>query len=201
MKNIKKIVNSNIYKVLSIIIGTLGIILIPLTQNSSIYAPFCIIFAFMVIVGNLIDEEVPLEIKIKYFNKDITPIEKIEKGDWIDLRCAEKTVLKKGEFILIPLGVGMKLPKGYEAYIVPRGSTYKNFKVIQTNHHGVVDESYCGNTDQWKMPVYALKDTTIGVDERVCQFRIQKKMPKVILTTVEELTDVDRSGFGSTGVK
>ena len=64
-------------------------------------------------------------------------IEKISNGDWIDLRSAETVELKKGEFHLIPLGVGMKLPDGYEAHVVPRSSTYKNFGIIQTNHMGM----------------------------------------------------------------
>src|SRR5665647_2744688 len=93
-----------------------------------------------------------MKIRIKYFNKDIDKIEKIEQGDWIDLRAAETVNLKAGEFKLISLGVAMELPEGYEAYIVPRGSTFKNFGVIQTNHHGVVDESYNGNNDQWFFP-------------------------------------------------
>ena len=61
-------------------------------------------------------------IKIKYFT-DIEHIEKISQGDWIDLRAAETVSLSKGEFKLISLGVGMILPDGYEAHIVPRSST------------------------------------------------------------------------------
>jgi dUTP pyrophosphatase len=95
----------------------------------------------------------------------------------------------------------MQLPEGYEAYIVPRGSTFKNFKVIQTNHHGVVDESYCGDNDQWFVPLYALEDTKINKYDRVCQFRIQKKMPEVEFIEVETLGNDDRGGHGSTGVK
>lgn len=85
------------------------------------------------VVTNLIGET----IKIKYFDKEIDKIEKISNGDWIDLRSAETVELKKGEFHLIPLGVGMKLPDGYEAHVVPRSSTYKNFGILQTNHMGM----------------------------------------------------------------
>ena len=87
-------------------------------------------------------------IKIKYFDNEIDKIEKISIGDWIDLRSAETVQLKKGEFHLVPLGVGMKLPDGYEANIVPRSSTYKNFKVLQTNSFAVIDNSYSGDNDQ-----------------------------------------------------
>ncbi len=139
-------------------------------------------------------------IKIKYF-ADIIPIEKISKGDFIDLRAAEKVVMKKGEFKLIPLGVGMILPRGYEAHIVPRSSTFKNFGIIQTNHVGIVDESYCGNNDEWKFAAYALRDTEINVNDRICQFRIIEHQPEIEFITVEKLLEKDRQGFGSTGVR
>lgn len=140
------------------------------------------------------------EIKIKYFDNEIDKVAKIENGDWIDLRAAQTVSLKKGEFKLIPLGVGMILPEGYEAHIVPRSSTFKNYKIIQTNHQGVIDESYCGDNDQWMFPAYALEDTTIHKNDRICQFRIVKKQPSVDFVKVSELDEQDRGGFGSTGV-
>lgn len=139
-------------------------------------------------------------IKIKYFTDKIDKLEYIDgKSDWIDLRAAESTDLKKGEFKLIPLGIAMELPKGYEAHIVPRSSTFKNFGIIQTNHQGVVDCSYCGDHDQWFMPVYALRDTHIEVNDRICQFRIIENQPKLIFDEVASLSNKDRGGFGSTG--
>lgn len=140
------------------------------------------------------------EIKIKYFDNEIDKIAKIDKGDWIDLRAAKTVELKKGEFAPIPLGIGMILPQGYEAHIVPRSSTFKNFKVIQTNHFGIIDQSYCGNDDQWMFPAYALEDTVIKKNERICQFRIMKKQPEINFIIVDELNDNNRGGFGSTGV-
>lgn len=139
-------------------------------------------------------------IKIKYFDNEIDKIEKIEKGDWVDLRAAETVELKAGEFKLIKLGVGMILPEGYEAHVVPRSSTFKNFGIIQTNHCGIIDESYCGDNDQWKFPAYALRDTVINKNDRICQFRIIKKQPGISFEAVEHLADKDRGGFGSTGV-
>lgn len=138
-------------------------------------------------------------IKIKYFDNEIDKISKIENGDWIDLRAAETISLKKGEFKLIPLGIGMILPEGYEAHVVPRSSTYKNFKIIQTNHQGVIDESYCGDNDQWMFPAYALEDTIIKKNERICQFRIMQKQPEINFITVDKLNGNNRGGFGSTG--
>jgi len=140
-------------------------------------------------------------IKIKYFTDKIDKIEKISIGDWIDLRAAETIKLKKGEFTLIPLGVAMQLPKGYEAYVVPRSSTFKHYEIIQTNSFGVIDNSYCGDKDEWKMPVYATRDTTININDRVCQFRIIKNQPKLKFKTVNTLNNKNRSGFGSTGNK
>lgn len=142
-------------------------------------------------------------IKIKYFTNEIDKLEFIggEKSDWIDLRAAQTVELKAGEFKLIPLGIAMQLPEGYEAHVVPRSSTYKNFGIIQTNHCGIIDESYCGDNDQWMFPAYALRDTVINVNDRICQFRIMKKQPSISFDEVEVLGNDDRGGIGSTGVK
>ena len=114
-------------------------------------------------------------IRIKYFTDKIEKLTYTDgTSDWIDLRAAEDVSLKKGEFALIPLGIAMELPQGYEAHVVPRSSTFKNFGVIQTNHMGVIDESYCGDNDQWFMPVLAIRDTEIHVNDRICQFRIME---------------------------
>lgn len=139
-------------------------------------------------------------IKIKYFSDQIERLAYIDgKSDWIDLRAAEDVSLQKGEFKLIPLGVAMELPKGYEAHVVPRSSTFKNFGIIQTNHQGVIDCSYCGDNDQWFMPVYAVRDTEIHVNDRICQFRIMENQPKLVFDEVESLDNADRGGHGSTG--
>lgn len=139
-------------------------------------------------------------IKVKYFTNDIDKLEFIGgKSDWVDLRSAEDIELKAGEFKLIPLGIGMILPDGYEAHIVPRSSTFKNYGIIQTNHQGVIDNSYSGDNDQWFFPAYALRDTVIHKNDRICQFRIMEKMPTVEFVEVDKLNDVDRGGHGSTG--
>lgn len=142
-----------------------------------------------------------MNVKIKYFTDEIDKIKKIEKGDWIDLRSSKTIELKSGEFKLIPLGIAMELPKGYEAHIVPRSSTYKNFGIIQTNHQAVIDESYCGDNDQWFYPAYALRDTIINVNDRICQFRIMEKQPEIVFEEVDFLNNNNRGGIGSTGVK
>lgn len=139
-------------------------------------------------------------IRIKYHSDEIEKLTYIDgKSDWIDLRAAEHVVLKQGEFKLIKLGVSMQLPQGYEAVIVPRSSTYKNFGIIQTNHMGVVDETYCGDNDVWMMPALAMRDTEINVNDRICQFRIQKHQPVICFEEVEVLGNEDRGGIGSTG--
>lgn len=142
-------------------------------------------------------------IKIKYHDKNMPKIEFINgsKSDWIDLRASREYHLKQGEFALIDLGVSMKLPEGYEAHLAPRSSTFKHYGVLQTNSVGVVDESYCGENDVWKMPVYATRDTTIGEYDRICQFRIISKMQYTKLEEVESMDAESRGGFGSSGVK
>ena len=139
-------------------------------------------------------------INIRYFSEDILPLEYINgKSDWIDLRAAKDMVIKAGERALIPLGVAMQLPEGYEAIIAPRSSTFKTWGILQTNSIGIIDETYCGNNDQWMMPVYATRDTEIKFNDRVCQFRIIKHQPKINFISVESLEGKDRGGFGSTG--
>ena len=142
-----------------------------------------------------------MRIKIKYFSKHIDKLDKIEKGDWIDLRSALEIKMKAGEHKLIPLGVGMILPEGYEAHIVPRSSTYKKFGIIQANHMGIIDNSYSGEEDQWMLSAYALRDTVIPFNERICQFRIMEKQPDIEFEEVEHLNNISRGGFGSTGYK
>jgi dUTP pyrophosphatase len=139
-----------------------------------------------------------MEIKLRY-DTDIKPLEQIDVGNWIDLRAAENVELKAGEFKLISLGVSMELPEGYEALVVPRSSTFKRWGIIQANHMGVIDNSYCGDKDVWKFPAYALRDTVIKKNERICQFRIIKSMEKIDFKVVNTLENVDRGGFGSTG--
>lgn len=145
-------------------------------------------------------EDLEKTIKIKYHDSKLEKLMFIDnKSDWIDLRAAEDVTLNKGDFKLISLGVSMELPKGYEAHIVPRSSTFKNFGIIQTNHQAVIDESYKGDNDIWKYPVYALRDTVIHKNDRICQFRIMKKQPKIKFIEVDSLDNDDRGGFGSTG--
>lgn len=140
-------------------------------------------------------------IKIKYHSDKIKKLEYIDgKSDWIDLRSAEHVKLKSGEFKLINLGVSIKLPEGYEAHIIPRSSTFKNWGILQTNSTGIIDESYSGNNDVWLMPVFATRDTEINVNDRICQFRIQKHQPHILFNEVQSLDDKNRGGFGSTGI-
>ena len=141
-----------------------------------------------------------MNIKIKYFNDNLERLRPIEgKSDWIDLRAAETVEMKAGEFRLIPLGVAMKLPEGYEAHVVPRSSTFKNYGLIMTNSVGIIDNTYCGPGDQWFMPVYATRDTVVHFNDRICQFRIVENQPPLQFTESDLTEETDRGGFGSTG--
>lgn len=154
-------------------------------------------------------------------------------GDWIDLTTAKDTVLKSpqahkmhirgknkdttGErtrdvvfdYTLIPLGIAMEIPKGYEAHLLPRSSAFKDWGIIQTNSTGIIDNSYAGNNDEWKLPVVATREITIPKGTRIAQFRISLKQnaslwqklgwlfsSKVSLKAVDNLNNKDRSGFG-----
>lgn len=139
-------------------------------------------------------------IRIKYFTDKIDRLEYIDgKSDWIDLRASETVELKAGEFKLIPLGVAMQLPKGYEAHVVPRSSTFKNYGLLQVNSCGIIDGSYCGDDDMWRMPVYATRDIVVNINDRICQFRIVENQPQIVFDEVTSLGNANRGGFGSTG--
>lgn len=158
------------------------------------------------------------EIKIKY-HTDVEKVEKIEKGDWIDLRAAEDVFVPLNSMKLVSLGVSMQLPEGYEAHLAPRSSTFKKWGVIQVNSVGVIDESYCGNDDVWKIPLFCLvpksektfesseggvhkmQGTLIKKGDRICQFRIMKKQEEVVFKEVDDMENESRGGFGSTGHK
>lgn len=142
-----------------------------------------------------------LNIDIVYHNPNMPKLEKVDNGDWIDLRASVGGAFKKGDFALIDLGVSMKLPEGYEAHIAPRSSTFKHWGIIQCNSVGVVDNSFSGTNDVWKMPCFFTRDTVIEPNDRICQFRIIKKMEPVSFTEVTELNSTDRGGFGSSGRK
>ena len=139
-----------------------------------------------------------LTIKIKYL-RDIQKIEKFNVGDWIDLRCAEDVPMKAGEFRMIPLGVAMELPHGFEALVAPRSSTFKKYGVLLANSLGIIDESYKGDHDEWNFLAHAVRDTVIRKNERICQFRIIEHQPLVHLMEVDYLCNADRGGIGSTG--
>ena len=152
------------------------------------------------------------------YHTDINKLEKLSIGDWIDLRAAEDVFIPKGQSALISLGVSMKLPEGYEAHVVPRSSTFKNYGLIMTNSVGIIDNSYCGTNDVWRFPAYCLESKTsrcinitdkgfiqygswVHKNDRICQFRIVKSQPPIEFVEVDTLDDTDRGGIGSTGVK
>lgn len=140
-----------------------------------------------------------LTIRVHYFSDDIPRLTAIEQGDWIDLRASETVEFQKGEFKLIPIGISVQLPEGYEAHVAPRSSTFKRWGLLQVNSVGVIDNSYCGTNDQWFVPMYATRDTVVEKGDRFCQFRIMENQPPVTFVECETLSDADRGGFGSTG--
>lgn len=152
-----------------------------------------------ILIYNLCGSVSDKVIQVKYFRWDVPQLKKISVGDWIDLRAAERVELKAGEYKLIPLGVGMILPDGYEAHVLPRSSTPSKFGVLMANSMGIIDNSYSGDNDEWKFPAVALRDTVIEKGDRICQFRIEKNQPPIKFETVFNLNEVSRGGIGSTG--
>lgn len=166
-----------------------------------------------------------MEIKIKYFSEDYPRLNKLKKGDFIDLRVdniksveflgdtvnfsrlvADKQMkagldipYSKGTIIKFGLGVAMELPEGFEAIVVPRSSTFTNWGLVLTNSMGVIDNSYSGDNDEWSAEFIAMKDGVIKRFDRVCQFRIQENQPEIKFNEVKELNNKDRGGYGTSG--
>lgn len=143
-----------------------------------------------------------LNVKIKYHTEkygELPKLKKIDQGDWIDMYSAEDYTIKKGEDQLISLGVSMEIPEGYEAHLAPRSSTFKKWGILQTNSQGIIDNSYSGDNDIWLFPALAVRDTEIKKGDRICQFRLFKKMETLEFNEVDHLGNADRGGFGSTG--
>lgn len=159
-----------------------------------------------------------MKLKIKYMrvSKDIDPLAVNPKGEWVDLRLAENAHLSQGEYKLLSLGIRMQIPKGYEAHILPRSGTYKNFKIILVNSERIIDHTYSGPNDIWRFPALAMEAVGIIKNSRICQFRIEpsqfatakQKQDWLMYDGVEFVeeewldgTEENRGGFGSTGVK
>ena len=164
-------------------------------------AIFLVALVSMIIDRKFNDKIESTAIPVKYFRMGLPRIAKISVGDWVDLRAAETIELKAGEYALIPLGVGMILPEGYEAHILPRSSTPENFGIMSANSMGVIDNSYCGNNDEWKFPAIAIRDTVIQAGDRIAQFRIVKNQPNITFYSVPRLRNKSRGGIGSTGTR
>lgn len=190
-KSYKSLANLMVYGVAAIAI--VYAILLDLTVP--LWAPLLFV-AVVFLLGTLNRGK---RIKVKYFVSGLDPIQKISVGDWIDLRAGETVTLKKGEYYLIRLGVGMILPDGYEALVLPRSSTPYKFGIMVANSMGVIDNSYCGDADEWRFPAIAIRDTTIKKGDRIAQFRIVENQPKLYFETVSNLKAKSRGGIGSTG--
>lgn len=150
-----------------------------------------------------------MKIRVKYFD-NATKLQKIAKGNWIDVYANKDIFVVEGERAMIPLGFALELPKGWEAHLAPRSSTFKTWGIIQTNSVGVVDDTYIGDNDQWHMPVFCLQGKDIeGIDQgtwikkgdKIGQFRIMEVMPEIEFEEVESFGNSDRGGFGTTGAK
>ena len=190
------------WKIADFIEFYLVICLMILSFGFIVYDPFLgavlLVFTFILFKICKVNQ---YEIKVKYFDQEIEKIQKISVGDWIDLRSAERVELKVGEYKLLRLGVGMILPDGYEALVLPRSSTPSKFGIILANSMGVIDNSYSGDSDEWRFPAVAIRDTVIEKGDRIAQFRIIKNQPGIKFEIVDHLNEISRGGIGSTGVR
>lgn len=150
-----------------------------------------------------------MKLRIKYF-EGATRLQKIAKGNWIDVYANKDVFIKVGDRAMVPLGFALELPQGWEGHLAPRSSTFKTWGIIQTNSIGVVDDTYIGDNDQWHMPVFCLQGKHIEVEEqgtwirkgdKIGQFRIMEVMPEIEFEEVDTFGNSDRGGFGTTGVK
>ena len=138
-----------------------------------------------------------VNIKVKVIRPGALPE---RHGDWVDLKAGMTVKYKKGDFVMIPLGVAMKLPQGYEGHLLPRSSTFKKYKVLLVNSTGIIDNAYCGNGDEWQFPAIAMEDGVIKKGDRIAQFRIVPVMKAVKFSVRNDLGSTNRGGFGSTGI-
>lgn len=140
------------------------------------------------------------KIKIKFTDEKVyEEFNNISVGDWIDLKTIDIVTIKEGQFRMIDLGVAMELPEGYEAWIVPRSSTFMKYGVLQANSIAIIDNSFRGNDDVLRFLVWATRDVTIPKGTRICQFRIMKNQPEIDFIKVDKLENENRGGIGSTG--
>lgn len=189
--------------VFTVTVGAVAVTATVYAVMTGMSIPIWAILAFIFAVGGIsvLVINSTKRIHIKYFDPSLPPVNKITVGDWIDLRSAERVELKKGETYLIPLGVGMILPVGYEALVLPRSSTHAKFGIMCANSMGVIDNSYSGENDEWKFPAIAIRDTVIEKGDRIAQFRIVENQPKIKFNVVAHLRKRSRGGIGSTGTK
>ena len=141
------------------------------------------------------------EMKIKILPTGKMP--EFKNGDWIDCYTRFDYNLKFMENCPLRLGFTAELPHGYEAIVAARSSLTKNFGVMSINGIGIIDENYCGDSDEWLLPVICInpKGTTIPAGSRVAQFRIIKHQPFIIFNIVDKMNNKNRGGYGSTGIK
>lgn len=191
-KSYKSLVNVMVYAIAAIAIVSAVIvgIMIPMW---AVIAFLAAVFTAVMFRGR------GKRIRVKYFVPGLEPIQKIAVGDWIDIRAGETVTMKKGDYYLIRMGIGMILPEGYEALVLPRSSTPYKFGIVAANSMGVIDNSYCGDADEWKFPAVAIRDTIIRKGDRIAQFRIVENQPRLVFETVANLKPNSRGGIGSTG--
>ena len=161
----------------------MGYKVLPVINDDEFYIP-------KEAVANIVTKDIKLGIEV--LKEGCIPE---QHGDWIDVKTAEAVELKAGSIKLIKLGFKTSLPDGMEAWLTLRSSSPQRYNIIQANAVGIIDNQYGG---EWKLPVYALKDTNIPEGVRIAQFRLIDNQPFIQIHNTE--VTKTRSGFGSTGI-
>lgn len=142
--------------------------------------------------------------KVKIINESSNPLPEYETegSAGLDLRAHldNPVMLKPLQRALIPTGLFIELPKGFEAQIRPRSGLALKKGLSLLNTPGTIDSDYRGEI---KIILINLSNETavINTGERIAQMVISE-YEKVTLVEVEELTETKRGegGFGHTGV-
>lgn len=142
-----------------------------------------------------------MKVKIKNISRHQLPAYSTVYSAGMDIRASidESLVLKPLERILVPTGLFIELPEGYEAQIRPRSGLAIKHGISVLNSPGTIDADYRGEI---KVILVNLsnQDFIINDGERICQMVIAK-YAKVELEVTDQLSDTIRGegGFGHTG--
>ena len=118
----------------------------------------------------------------------------------MDVRSVRELVIPPGGRALVPTGLVVNLPAGYEAQVRPRSGLALKAGVTVLNSPGTIDAGYRGEIGVI-LANFGQDDFKVNVGDRIAQLVIAPVLQPVVVETTEvDSTDRGASGFGSTGV-